>query len=178
MNRLLVMVTMVMMVMMVMLVLAAPYLAPGRPQTAPPKRGPEVLRLGSLVGTWKTDYGEKVTYEWFDGGFSVIGHVENSGPERKSTELRIITYDPDAKTYSQYRITSMSPGGTLGTGGTVSGNTWVWPLDNAACGEGESAKCRFTIVEVTPTSFTAKLEVSKGDGPWTVTFATKGVKIK
>ena len=90
------------MVMMVMLVLAAPYLAPGRPQTAPPKRGPEAL----------------------------------------------------------------------------SGNTWVWQADNAACGEGESAKCRFTIVEVTPTSFTAKLEVSKGGGPWTVTFATKGVKIK
>src|SRR5262245_28918245 len=112
------------MVMVVMLVLAAPYIASGRPQTATPKRSPEVLRLGSMIGTWKTDTGEKVTYEWFDGGFSVIGHVENSGPEGKSTELRIITYDPDAKTYTQYRITSMGPGGTLGTGGTVSGNTW------------------------------------------------------
>jgi len=164
-------------VIMVMLVLAAPYLPSGQPQTAPPpKPGPEVSRLGSLVGTWKTDTGEKVTYEWFDGGFSVVGHVENSGPEGKSTELRIITYNPDAKTYSQYRITSTGPGGTLRSGGSVSGNTWVWPLDDAECGE--SAKCRFSIVEVTPTSFTAKLEVSKGDGPWTVTFATKGVKIK
>jgi hypothetical protein len=108
---------------MIMMVLAAPYLAPGGPQTAPPKPGPEVLRLGSLIGTWKTDAGEKVTYKWFDGGFSVIGHVENSGPEGKSTELRIITYDTDAKTYSQYRITSTAPGGTLGRGGTVSGNT-------------------------------------------------------
>jgi len=99
------------MVMMVMLVLAAPYLAPGWPQTAPPPTpGPEVLRLGSLVGTWKTDASEKITYEWFDGGFSVVGQVENSGPEGKSTELRIITYDPDAKTYSQYRITSTGPG--------------------------------------------------------------------
>ena len=52
------------MVMTVMLVLAALYLAPGRPQTAPPpKRGPEVLRFGSMIGTWKTDTGEKVTYE-------------------------------------------------------------------------------------------------------------------
>ena len=104
---------------------------------------------------------------------------ENSGPEGKSTELRIITYDPDAKTYSEYRITSTGPGGTLTRGGTVSGNTEVWPLDAAECGEsGESAKCRFTIVHDTPTSFHAKLEGSKGDGPWTVTFATKGVKIK
>jgi len=168
------------MVMTVMLVLAALYLATGRPQTAPPpQRGPEVLRLGSMIGTWKTDTGEKVTYEWFDGGFSVIGHVENSGPEGKSTELRIDTYDPDAKTYSEYRITSTGPGGTLTRGGTVSGNTEVWPLDAAECGEsGESGKCRFTIVHDTPTSFHAKLEVSKGGGPWTVTFATKGVKIK
>src|SRR5215472_9807602 len=76
----------------------------------------------------------------FDGGFSVIGHVENSGPEGKSTELRIDIYDPDAKTYSEYRITSTSPGGTLTRGGTVSGNTEVWPLDAAECGEsGESA---------------------------------------
>jgi hypothetical protein len=163
---------------MVMLVLAAAHLASGQQQPAPPpKPGPEVQRLGSLIGTWKTDAGEKVTYKWFDGGFSVIGHVENSGPDGKSTELRIITYDPDVKTYSQYRITSTGPGGTLGRGGTVSGNTWVWPVvDDAECGK--SAKCRFTIVEDTPTSFHAKLEVSKGVGPWTVTFATKGVKIK
>src|SRR5215469_13790590 len=133
------------MVMTVMLVLAALYLATGRPQTAPPpQRGPEVLRLGSMIGTWKID-----------------------------------TDDPDAKTYSEYRITSTGPGGTLTRGGTVSGNTEVWPLDAAECGEsGESGKCRFTIVHDTPTSFHAKLEVSKGGGPWTVTFATKGVKIK
>jgi hypothetical protein len=129
------------------------------------------------VGTWKTDTGETVTWEWFDGGFSLVGHfVENSGPEEKSTELRIMTYDPDAKTYSQFRITSTGPGGTLTRGGTISGNTWLSQLDDTACGK--SAKCRFSIVEVTPTSFTAKLEVSRDGGPWTVAFETKGVKIK
>ena len=156
------------------LMLVVTCLAFGQQQTAlPPKPSPEVLRLGSMIGTWKTDTGEKVTYEWFDGGFSVIGHVENSD---KSTELRIITYDPDTKTYSQYRITSTGPGGTLARGGTISGNTWEYPVDDGECGE--SAKCRFTIVEDTPTSFHAELEVSKGGGPWTVTFMTKGVKIK
>ena len=162
----------------VVLMLAITCLAFGQQQTAPPpKRGPEVQRLGSMIGTWKTDAGETVTYEWFDGGFSVIGHVENSGPDGKSTELRIITYDPDAKTYSQYRITSTGPGGTLGTGGMISGNTQVWPVvDNAECGE--LATCRFIIVEDTPASFTAKLQVSKNGGPWTVSFTTKGVKIK
>jgi hypothetical protein len=139
---------------------------------APPKRGPEVLRLGSMVGTWKTDYGETVTYEWFDGGFSLIGHVEN--PD-KSTELRIITYDPEAKNYTHYRITSTGPGGTLGHM-TVSGNTWRTQWDGTE--DGKPAKYRFSIVEVTPTSATAKLEVSVADGPWIVTFETKSVKIK
>ena len=157
---------------MVMMVLAATYLASGRVQTAPPKRGPEVLRLGSMIGTWKTDDGEKVTYEWFDGGFSVIGHVENSD---KSTELRIVTYDPDAKDYTQYRVTSTGPGGTLGHM-TVSGNTWRTQWDGTE--DGKPAKYRFSIVEVTPTSSTAKLEVSVAGGPWTVTFETKAVKIK
>jgi hypothetical protein len=160
----------------VVLMLAISCLASGQSQTAPPpKPGPEVLRLGYFVGTWKTEE-ETVTWEWFTGGFSLVGRVENSGPGGKSNELRIMTYDPDAKTYSQYRITSMGPGGKLTTGGTVTGNTWLWQLDDTACRK--SAKCRFSIVEVTPTSFTAKLEVSEANGPWTVAFETKGVKIK
>ena len=91
MNRLLV---------VVVLLLAVTCLVSGQPQTSPPpKPGPEVLRLGSFIGTWKTET-ETVTWEWFTGGFSLIGHVENSGPEGKSSELRIITYDPDAKDYN------------------------------------------------------------------------------
>jgi hypothetical protein len=159
----------------VVLVLALACLAFGQTQTAPPpKPGPEIQRLGHLIGTWKTET-ETVTYEWFTGGFSVIGHVENSGPEGKSSELRIITYDPDAKDYTQYRVTSMAPGGTLSRM-TVTGNTWLAQWDSTE--NGKPAKYRFSIVEVTPTSSTAKLEVSVADGPWTVTFETKAVKIK
>ena len=167
MNRLLV---------IVVLLLAVTCLVSGQAQTSPPpKPGPEVRRLASWVGTWKTDT-ETVTWEWFKGGFSLIGHVENSGPEGKSSELRILTYDPDAKEdYTQYRVTSMGPGGELSRR-TASGNTWLSQWDGTE--NGKPAKYRFSIVEVTPTSFTAKLEVSKGGGPWTVTFATKGVKIK
>jgi hypothetical protein len=161
----------------ILLVLAVPCLASGQSQPAPtPKPGPEVLRLGYFVGTWKTDTGETVTWEWFDGGFSLVGHVEQSSPEGKSTELRTMTYDPDTKTYSQYRVTSIGPGGTLTAGGTVTGNTWLWQWDGMA--SGKAAKYRFIIVEVAPTSFTATLKVSVADGPSTVAFETKGQKIK
>ena len=122
--------------------LAVSCLAFGQPQTAPsPKPGPEVLRLGYFVGTWKTET-ETVTYEWFTGGFSVIGRVENSGPEGKSSELRIITYDPDAKDYTQYRVTNMGPGGTLSRM-TVTGNTWLSQWNNTAGGKPAISMPRF-----------------------------------
>lgn len=156
-------------------VLALACLSFGQTRPAsPPKPSPEIQRLGSLIGTWKTET-ETVTYEWFAGGFSVIGHVENSGPEGKSSELRIVTYDPDAKDYTQYRVTSLGPGGKLSRM-TVTGNTWLSQWDGTE--NGKPAKYRFSIVEVSPTSFTAKLEVSVADGPWAVTFETKGMKIK
>jgi hypothetical protein len=161
-------------VVVVLLALAVPYVALGQAQTAPPKPGPEIQRLGYFVGTWTTDT-ETVTYEWFTGGYSLIGRVENTGAEEKSSELRIMTYDPNAKDYTQYRVTSLGPGGTLSRM-TVAGNTWLAQWDGVA--SGKPAKYRFSIVEVTPTSFTAKLEVSVADGPWTVAYETTGIKIK
>ena len=159
-------------VVIVVLALALPCLA----QAQPPEPGPEVQRLGFFVGTWKSDT-HTVTYEWFTGGFSLIGRVENTGPEGKSSELRILTYDPDAKEYTQYRITSTGPGGTLTRSrDTVTGNTWLSQWDGTE--SGKPAKYRFAFVKVTPTSFTAKLEVSVADGPWTVAYETKGVKTK
>ena len=138
-------------------------LAFGQQQTAPPpKPGPEIQRLGSMVGTWKTDDGETVTYEWFDGGFSLIGHVENSD---KSTELRIITYDPDAKTYSQYRITSMGPGGELTRGGTASGNTEVWPLDRRSAGNQRYAVSSSFRTRQRPFLQSSKFQRVVGRGP-------------
>ncbi len=99
--------------LVVVVLLAVTCLVSGQPQTSPPpKPGPEVLRLGSFVGTWKTET-ETVRYEWFKGGFSVIGHVENSGPEGKSSELRIITYDPDTKDYTQLQSHEHGSGGHI-----------------------------------------------------------------
>jgi hypothetical protein len=162
-------------IVVILLALAVPCLAAGQPQTAPPpKPGPDIQRLAYFVGTWKTET-ETVTYEWFTGGFSLIGRVENSGPGGNSSELRILTYDPSAKDYTQYRVTSVGPGGTLSRM-TVTGNTWLSQWDGTA--GGKPAKYRFSIVEVTATSFTAKVEVSVADGPWTVAFETKGAKIK
>jgi hypothetical protein len=157
------------------LVVAIPGLAFGQSQIAPPPRpGPEIQRLGYFVGTWKTE-DETVTWEWFTGGFSLIGRVENSGPGLKSSELRIMTYDPVTGDYTQYKVTSVGPGGTLSRL-TVRGDTWLSQWDGTE--DGKPAKYRFAIVEVTPTSFSAKLETSLAGGPWIVTFETKGVKIK
>jgi hypothetical protein len=162
-----------------LLVLAVPCLAFGQAQTVqPPKPGPEIQRIGYWVGTWKTESGPSsstITWEWFAGGFGLIGREEGTGPAGKYSYLRIMTFDPDAKVYTHYMMTSRGPGGGLAKG-TVTGNTWHWEWD--AMVSGKPAKFRFTIVEVTPASFTGKIELSVAGGPWTVTEEVKGTKIK
>ena len=94
-----------------LLMLAAPCLAFGQAQTAPPpKPGPEVQRLGYFVGTWKFDgetlldpkgkYGGTLTFEWFPGGFSVVGKSEGVGVSGgPMNELGILGYSATEKLY-------------------------------------------------------------------------------
>lgn len=170
MNRLLV---------IVLLVMAAPCLAIGQaPSAQPPKPGPEVQRLGHFVGTWNTVAGKStstMSCEWFAGGYSVVCREEASGAQGKFSGLRVLTYDPGAKVYTHYMITSMGPGGGLSKG-TVTGNTWLWQWEGTD--NGKPANYRLTLVEVSPTARSTKVEVSVAGGPWTVIEEGKSVKVK
>jgi len=55
-------------------------------------------------------------------------------------------------------------------------NTWHWEWDGMVTGK--PAKYRFTIVEVSPTANTTKVELSVAGGPWTVTAEGKSAKVK
>ena len=94
-----------------LLTLTVPCLAFGQAQTVPPpKPGPEVQRLGYFVGTWKyagkvlTDpkgtYEGTQTWEWFPGGFSVVGKAEGTGVSGgPQNELMIMGYSNTDKFY-------------------------------------------------------------------------------
>jgi hypothetical protein len=43
---------------------------------------------------------------------------------------------------------------------------------------GKPARYRFTIVEVSPSAITTKVELSVAGGPWTVTAEGKSTKVK
>jgi hypothetical protein len=73
--------------------------------------GPEIERLGALVGRWRSNghvVGEPAvpitgtdTYEWLDGGFFLVHHVDVVVGDRKVTALEVIgEYDPNTDSFT------------------------------------------------------------------------------
>ena len=60
-------------------------------QSQTPTPSPDLQRLDRLVGTWTVTGGSEgtVTYEWMDGGFFLLQHVdlENNGQQIKGMEV-------------------------------------------------------------------------------------------
>jgi len=62
----------------------------------PPKPYPGLKSLNKLVGTWKVpgpDIDGQVTYEWMEGGFFLMQHVDLIHNGRKIKGLEIIGYE-------------------------------------------------------------------------------------
>ncbi len=76
----------------------------------PPTPNPDLKSLDRLVGTWKVSGGAQgtVTYEWMEGGFFLIQHVdlEQYGQQVKGIEiighLRPFGEPPSAEIWSRY----------------------------------------------------------------------------
>jgi Protein of unknown function (DUF1579) len=167
--------------------LAVPNLAFGQEQTAPPQKpGPEVQRLGYFVGTWnfvgeamtdpKDKYEGTATWAWFPGGFSVVNSVEGTGvADGPVNKLEILGYSVTDKTYTWYTVTRNGAGRAV-LKWSVDGK--VWTCEEASAVSGKPAKRRYTITEVSPTSYSYKIDRSIEGGPWTQTFDLKATKVK
>jgi hypothetical protein len=142
-----------------------------------PKPAPEVQKLAYWVGTWKAEAGEDsetTTFEWFAGGFGVIGRTEGTSAEGKYSSITICSYNPEAKTYTLYILSSNHPGRMAK--GTAIGNTWYFETEGTV--DGKPAKYRQTIVEVTPMLRTFRAEKSVDGGPWTLISMGRATKVK
>jgi hypothetical protein len=154
-----------------------------------PKPGPEHARLGYFVGTWKTDGemkpsemgpGGKMTgtdkCEWFEGKFSVVCHSEGTSPMGPGKSIGILGYSPDDKAYTYYGVDNS--GMTMSTvpHGTLQGDTWTYN-DESMMG-GKKVKTRVLIKEVSPTSYTFKMEAQGPDGKWAPMMESKATKVK
>ncbi len=173
------------------LVAALVALAASRPafgQAQPqPQPGPEVQKLGYYVGTWKTEgettagplrsafkFTETGTCEWFDGKFQLVCRHEGSRPASAVSDLSILAYDAEAKTYTYFTITSL--GDTARSTGLVKGNTWTYAWDGNV--EGKPAKFRYVEVHESPAAYTFKTERSIAGGPWRLLESGKATKVE
>lgn len=79
-------------------------------QPQPPQPNPDLRRLDRLVGTWNVAGGAQgqVSYQWMEGGFFLIQHVELEQYEHKVRGIEIIGHqrpfgaEPSADITSRY----------------------------------------------------------------------------
>jgi hypothetical protein len=64
-------------------------------QQQSPKSNPDLKALARLVGTWKVNGGAEgmVTYEWMEGGFFLIQHVDLEKDGHKIKGIEIIGHE-------------------------------------------------------------------------------------
>ena len=101
------------------------------------------------------------------GDFFVVFHREGQGPMGSGKEIDILGYDPGQKVYTHENF---GDDGDVGRAtATISGDTWVLlaPAIDACRQGGNKFKERFTLEEVSPTSYTFNNEISIDGGPWT-----------
>ena len=154
-----------------------------------PKPGPEHKRLGYFVGKW-TGEGEakpgpmgpggKITSTdtctWFEGGFAVVCHSDGKGPMGPMKSVGVLGYSSEEKVYTYYGIDNSDMAMTSIPKGTVRGDTWTY-TDEAMMG-GKKIKSRVTIKELSPDSYTFKMETQGPDGKWAPMMESKNTKVK
>ncbi|HUJ31196.1 MAG TPA: DUF1579 family protein [Candidatus Acidoferrum sp.] len=140
---------------------------------AAPKPGPEIKKLGVMVGKFANE-GEmkagamgpnspvqKVTgtddCRWTSGGFGVLCNSTVDIGGMKGTEVALAYYDPTSKTYHYHSVDSA--GDIDDSTGTVEGNTWTW-IGQSIEG-GHAMHSRFIMKVISKDSF--EYTVESGD---------------
>lgn len=147
-----------------------------------PKPGPEHKKLEYFLGTWKVESeikpnkyvpaGKGVTTSTVTlgpGGFSVESRAEGQIPRTDG----IVTYDSQAKVYTEFYVSSV---GLVGTGtGTVSGNTWAWMVEDRLAGK--AVKGRTTITILSASHYTMKYEMLDANGSYVTILEGTATKV-
>jgi hypothetical protein len=102
------------------------------------------------------------TCEWFADNSHVVCRGEGKGVMGAMKTMGIMSYTAADKSYKFYGLDSMGMA-ELSTG-TKAGSTWTFSADSNF--GGQTFKSRYTIVEVSPTSYTFKWESSADGTKW------------
>ena len=156
------------------------------PQQAP-KPGPEHKWMDDGVGRWigqgevkASPFGPagKFTYtedvEWAPGGFFLVMHWGSKNPSGESKGLTVMGYNAEEKVY-----TSRSFGGwgeTWAFKGTLQGDTLT--LTSEGKRGGKLVKGRYINKQLSPTSYSFKMENWTEGGGWSTIMEGKATKTK
>jgi hypothetical protein len=167
--------------------IGAPQLVSGQDQQAP-KPGPEHEKLAYFVGKWKAEGelkpgpmgpGGKITStddcQWFEGHFSVICRSEGTMPMGPTRSLGILGYSTEEKVYTYYGVDNSGMTMASVPRGTRQGNTWTYTDDQGMMG-GKKVKSRVIIKELSPTSYSFKMDMAGPDGKWATVMESKNTK--
>jgi hypothetical protein len=154
---------------------SAPFAAAQEQQ--PPKPGPEHEKLGYFVGKWKAEGSVKPgpmgpggkmsttdTCEWFEGRYSVICRSEGTTPMGPTKSIGILGYSTEDKAYTYYGVDNSGMTMASVPKGTRQGDTWTY-TDEGTMG-GQKYKSRVIIKELSPKSYSFKMEMQGSDGKW------------
>jgi len=156
-------------------------------QMQPPKPGPELKKLEVFAGTWTLDGNmkpgemgpggamtENEKCEWMEGGFYLVCHSDYKSSMGNGVGLSVLGYSEDAKAYTYREFNSM--GEFEDARGTIDGDTWTWTSDEKM--GGMTMKGRFTMKNVTATSYTCMYEMSQDGTKWNLVMDGKATKSK
>jgi len=159
-------------------------------QAQPPaKPGPAQARLAYFVGKWKAEGevkpgpmgpGGKITTtddcQWFEGKFSVICRSEGTTPNGPTRSIGILGYSTEEKVYTYYGVDNSGMTMSSVPKGTIQGDTWTY-TDESTMG-GQKVKSRVTIKEVSPKSYTFRMEFQGPDGKWMPAMESTNTKVQ
>jgi len=153
----------------------------------PPKPTAEHKRLGYFVGTWHSEGemkpgpmgpGGKMSgtdkCSWYEGGFAVVCYGDGKMPTGPMKSIGILSYNPEEKVYTYTGVDSSGMAMTTVPRGTLQGDTWTYN-DESMMG-GQKMKSRVIIKELSPTSYTFKMDFMGPDGKWVTAMESKSTK--
>ena len=114
--------------------------------------------------------------QWFEGKFSVICRTEGTTPNGPTRSIGILGYSSEEKVYTYYGVDNSGMTMSSVPKGTIQGDTWTY-TDESTMG-GQKVKSRVTIKEVSPKSYTFRMEFQGPDGKWVPAMESTNTKVQ
>ena len=105
----------------------------------------------------------------------MVSHFDEKMTAGNIRGLSVMGYDPDARAYTYHTFSST---GTIESAtGALQDDTWTWLGESKVTGR--AAKTRFTVKEVSGTSYTFKFDTSTDGGKrWSTIMEGKATRLR